>query len=250
GAGPHSDAISEGPSRAAEHTAAMSDADIADTIDAFARAAVAAREAGFDAVEVHGAHGYLIDQFAWPVTNRRADAYGGDAAGRMRLAAEVVRAIRREAGALPILFRFSQWKLQDYGARLAHTPQELEQLLAPIVDAGADLLHASTRRYWQPEFDGSPLGLAGWAKQLTGLPTIMVGSVGLEGGDVVGALREGEHAATVGPLAPVEARLAAGECDLVAVGRALIANPDWANLVAAQRLDALRPFDKGLLATL
>ncbi|WP_414449839.1 hypothetical protein AB4851_28975 [Burkholderia sp. 22PA0099] len=77
-----------------------------------------------------------------------------------------------------------------------------------------------------------------------------VGSVGLEGGDVVGALREGEHAATVGPLAPVEARLTAGECDLVAVGRALIANPDWANLVAAQRLDALRPFDKGLLATL
>src|SRR3954453_16164285 len=112
----------------------MSEEDIADAIRAFADAALAARRLGFDAVELHGAHGYLIDQFFWEGTNRREDAYGSrDLPGR--------------AGAeFPILLRISQWKQQDFDVKLADTPQALESWLKPLVDAGVDMLHCSQRR--------------------------------------------------------------------------------------------------------
>ena len=78
----------------------MSEEDIADAIRAFADAALAAKRLGFDAVELHGAHGYLIDQFFWEGTNRREDAYGGkDLPGRARFAADIVRAVRKSVGA-------------------------------------------------------------------------------------------------------------------------------------------------------
>ncbi|MFX8824893.1 hypothetical protein ABTM64_20340, partial [Acinetobacter baumannii] len=76
-------------------------------------------------------------------------------------------------------------KQQDYSAKLAHTPDELAAFLQPLVDAGADIFHCSTRRFWEPEFEGSDLNLAGWSKKLTGKPTITVGSVGLKGGDFI-----------------------------------------------------------------
>ena len=159
----------------------MSDADIADVIAAFATSARHAKELGFDGVEMHGAHGYLIDQFFWEGTNERDDAYGGDLGERTTFRRRDRRAPC--AGAVgpdfPILLRFSQWKQQDFAAKLAPTPQELEQFLAPLVDAGVDVFHCSTRRFWEPEFEGSDLNLAGWTKKLTGKPTITVGSVGL-----------------------------------------------------------------------
>ncbi|MEX3969671.1 NADH:flavin oxidoreductase [Paraburkholderia caribensis] len=251
GAGPHPKAPSEGPSKDGSHTVEMSDEDIADTIEAFAKAAVTAQGVGFDAIEIHGAHGYLIDQFIWQSTNRRTDKYGGTSIERMRFAAEIIRAVRERVGpGFAISFRFSQWKLQDYGARIAQTPDELEAVLAPIVDAGSDLLHPSTRRFWEPEFPNSDLGLAGWTRKLTGLPTIAVGSVGLSGGDVIGAIREGEDFASVAGLDALEKRMSDGEFDLVAVGRALLSNPAWPNLVKEGRHAELRPFDKSLLATL
>lgn len=251
GAGPHPDAVSEGPSSFGAHPHEMSEADIADTIEAFASAAENARDVGFDAVEIHGAHGYLVDQFMWNSTNRRTDRYGGDPVRRMQFAAEVVRAVRRRIGdGYAISFRLSQWKLQNYDARLASSPQELEAVLAPLVDAGVDLLHLSTRKFWVPEFNGSDLGLAGWAKKLTGLPTIAVGSIGLAGGDFVGALLDARHAAQVDNLDAMEFRLANDEFDLVAVGRAILSNPNWANLVRDGRQAELVPFDKEILATL
>ena len=89
----------------------MSEKDIADAIRAFADAALAAKRLGFDAVELHGAHGYLIDQFFWEGTNRREDAYGGrDLPGRARFAADIVQAVRKSVDGFPILLRISQWK--------------------------------------------------------------------------------------------------------------------------------------------
>jgi len=154
--------------------------DIADTIAAFARAAGAAKRLGFDAIELHGAHGYLIDQFFWEGTNLRQDGYGGGTlVQRGRFAADILKAVRAEVGPdYPVIIRLSQWKQQDYAVQMARTPQEMEAWLQPLADAGADIFHCSQRRFWEPEYAGSDLNFAGWAKKLTGKPTITVGSVG------------------------------------------------------------------------
>ncbi|MFZ5654685.1 MAG: NADH:flavin oxidoreductase [Pseudomonadota bacterium] len=234
-----------------EHGHVMTQADIDAVVAAFAQAAADARALGFDAVEVHGAHGYLVDQFFWAGTNRREDAYGGSIGRRTRFAAEIIAAIRARVGAdFPIILRFSQWKLQDYRARLVDSPAELEQFLTPLVDAGVDLFHCSTRRFWEPEFAGSDLTLAGWTRRLSGRPSILVGSVTLEQ-DFIDEQRRniGSHAepASLRNLAELLAR---GDCDLVAVGRALIPNPDWPRLIAAGRAHELRAYDKRDLETL
>jgi 2,4-dienoyl-CoA reductase-like NADH-dependent reductase (Old Yellow Enzyme family) len=249
--GPHPQAPSEGPSALNEQSQAMSDADVADTIEAFATAAAAAQRIGFDAVELHGAHGYLIDQFLWGKSNVRSDRYGGDAVERTRFAVEVVRAVRRAVGpTFPVSFRFSQWKVQDYHARLAETPAALERLLVPLAEAGVDIFHASTRRFWEPEFDGSSLNLAGWSRKLTGRAVISVGSVGLEGADFMEQLRGDSTGAAVGSLDELLRRMDADEFDLIAVGRALLSDPQWPIKVRQGRLDELRPFEKRLLAAL
>ena len=227
----------------------MSDADIADTIASFASAARNSVSAGFDGVEVHGAHGYLLDQFFWDGTNVRDDAYGGDMVKRTRFAAEVVAAIRAEVGSdFPIVLRFSQWKQQDYDAKLANDPKELEAFLAPLVDAGVDCFHGSSRRYWVPEFEGSDLNLAGWTKKITGLPSISVGSVSLSV-DYIGSFATGGKSGTDSIDGLIE-RLEREEFDMIAVGRALIANPDWANIIREGRFDDLRDYDAAELAEL
>lgn len=232
---------------------AMSDADIADTIAAYASAAAAAVRLGFDAVELHGAHGYLIDQFQWHGTNQRSDGWGGDTLPeRCRFTTEVVRAVKAETGdEVPLILRLSQWKQQDYAARLAATPDEMAAWLQPFVEAGVDILHCSQRRFWEsefPEIDGeNGLNFAGWARKLTGCPTITVGSVSLSGEFIAGF---GGESSSATDIAALEARLDAGEFDLVAVGRSLITNPDWPAKVRAGALDRLKGFERSALATL
>ncbi|MFE0254605.1 NADH:flavin oxidoreductase [Streptomyces sp. NPDC059010] len=227
---------------------AMTRRDLDDVVAAFARAAAEAERLGFDGVEIHGAHGYLIDQFLWAGTNRRADAYGGDLVARTRFAAEIVAAVRESVSpSFPVVFRFSQWKLWAWEARLAETPAELEALLAPLVDAGVDAFHASTRRHWIPEFEGSDLNLAGWTKRLTGKPTITVGSVGLDGDFLAAFVGEGAPLQDLGHLLD---RLESGEYDLVAVGRALLQDPQWAAKVLAGRFGELAAYDAESLKTL
>ncbi|MBD76188.1 MAG: 12-oxophytodienoate reductase [Citromicrobium sp.] len=219
-------------------------------IDSFARAAAAARAIGFDAIEIHGAHGYILDQFLWGALNRRAgDDYGGDAEQRTRFAVELVEAVRAEIGPdFPLILRISQWKQQDYDARLAETPEQLGRIFAPLSDAGVDIFHCSQRRYWEAEFEGSAMNFAGWIRRLTGKPTITVGSVGLAGAMSVTDI--GEQAGVSADLAPLAKRVAEGEFDLVAVGRALLADPAWVQKVREGRLAELRAFDKAALDTL
>ncbi|MGY0062598.1 NADH:flavin oxidoreductase [Streptomyces sp. LZ34] len=227
---------------------AMTQADIDDVVAAYATAAASAQRIGFDGVEIHAGHGYLIDQFLWERTNRRTDAYGGNLVARSRFAAEVIAAVRRAVSpGFPITLRFSQWKMGAYDARLARSPQELETLLAPLADAGVDAFHCSTRRFHQPEFEGSDLNLAGWTKKLLGMPAISVGSVGLDNEftDVIQG-RPGEVTGIEGLLD----RMERDEFDLAAVGRALLGDPDWLTKVLTDRTADLRPFHVGLLAAL
>lgn len=232
---------------------AMSDGDIADTIAAFARAAGDAKRLGFDTIELHGAHGYLFDQFFWAATNRRTDRYGGATIGERALfAAEVVAAVRASVGpGFPIILRLSQWKVQDFTARLAETPDRMADWLVPLVEAGVDVLHCSQRRFWEPEFPeidgGNGLNFAGWAKKLTGAATISVGSVGLAG-DFMGAF--GGQGSTTAGLDGLVERMERDEFDLIAVGRALISDPAWVEKVRTGNSGALKGFDAAALAEL
>lgn len=256
GTGHYPDAPTDSPS-GVTHTGKQimdppTEEEVWDMVRAYARAAGDAARLGFDAVEIHGAHGYLIDEFFWGVMNLRTDRYGGALPQRATFAAEIVAECRKEVGPdIPVILRFSQWKQQDYTAKLAKTPAELEAFLAPIVAAGVDILHCSQRRVWEaefPEVDGEAgLNCAGWTKKLTGLPTITVGSVGLSS-DFAGAFR-GEGSAR-SSLDDVIRRLEAGEYDLVAVGRALLQDPDWAAKVRDGRSDELLDYDPKALATL
>ncbi|MFK8019320.1 MAG: NADH:flavin oxidoreductase [Pseudomonadales bacterium] len=230
---------------------AMSIQDIDDVVQSFARGAANAKQLGFDAVELHGAHGYLIDQFFWEGTNQRTDEYGGSMAKRSRFAIEIIKAAREAVGPdFPILLRWSQWKSQDFDAKLAKTPDELAEFLRPLVDAGVDIFHCSTRRFWEPEFEGSDLNLAGWTKKLTGKPSITVGSVGLDADFIPlpgeTAFRAGEPAS----LDNLIERTKNDEFDLVAVGRAMLANPEWPNMVKENRSSELKAFTKEHLSAL
>ncbi|MFE6941542.1 NADH:flavin oxidoreductase [Streptomyces chartreusis] len=250
---PYAEAPAVGPSGlrigAEEATGrAMTRRDLDDVIGAFAEAAADAERIGFDGVEIHGAHGYLVDQFLWEGTNRRTDAYGGDPVARAAFGAEIVAAVReRVSPDFPVIFRYSQWKQEAYDARLAETPEELEAILAPLAAAGVDAFHASTRRYWIPEFDGSDLNLAGWTKKLTGKPAITVGSVGLDG-EFLGAFA-GQGSGLKG-IDDLLDRLESEEFDFVAVGRALLQDPEWAAKVLDGRFGELAPYDAASLKTL
>ena len=141
---------------------AMSREQIAEIIDLYAYSADVARKLGFSGVELHGAHGHLIDQFFYPASNQRTDEYGGDLAGRMRFGLEVIRAVRAAVGEdFPVGMRISQWKANLYQAKPFATPDALRAFLLPLKEAGIDILHASARRSWEPECEGCVLGYAG-----------------------------------------------------------------------------------------
>lgn len=252
GTGHFPDAKTDSPSGLTHHGKAVtempSEAEVDDMVMSFARSAKHAADMGFDAIEIHGAHGYLIDEFFWGVMNTREDRYGGDLVARATFAGDVIRECRKAVGPdMPIILRFSQWKQQDFTARLAETAEELGAFLQVFADAGVDILHCSQRRYHEPEFEGSSLNLAGWAKKLTGLATITVGSVGLNS-DFIGAFAGQDSQAA--SLDDVMERLERGEFDMVAVGRALLQDPLWASKVKAGDFAALSDYDAKALATL
>jgi len=239
----------------AKNGVAMSKADIDEVVASFAQAAVDAKNVGFDGIELHGAHGYLIDQFFWQGTNERTDEYGGSLANRCRFAVEIITAVRAAVGDdFAIVFRFSQWKQQDYSAKLAQTPEELTEFLTLLSNAGVDVFHASARRFWQAEFEGSDLTLAGWTKKITGKPVITVGSVGLDS-DFIGSdkkensegMNSSSNAASIEHLLE---RLNDDEFDLVAIGRALLVDSQWVSKIRDNKAEELKPFSKEALMKL
>lgn len=225
--------------------------EIDEVIVGFANAAMGAKKSGFDGVEIHGAHGYIVDEFMWPSTNLRTDRYGGNLANRSRFPAEVVSAIRSAVGPnFPISFRFSQWKVNAWTARNADSPRELEKLLEPIVAAGANVIHASTRRYSTPAFvelsgADATRTLSGWIRQITGLPTIAVGSIGLslEFDAPTGTNR-------IEKLTNIPNLIMNKQCDAIALGRSLIADPEWVNKVREGRDEELTTFSPDVLQRL
>jgi len=212
---------------------ALTDEQVEDIIQSFALAAVSAASVGFDGIALHGGHGYLLDNFLWSGTNTRDDRWGGDRKRRSEIVVQIVRQVRQSIdGPLPIFFRFSQWKQQDYRAKLAETPGELEEVLGPLADAGVDVFDASVRYFDTPAFPGSELNLAGWAKKLTGKFSMTVGGVGINKDTGVPNHKARSDAASdvkaSDNLDLVARRFERGEFDLVAVGRAMIGDPDWA----------------------
>lgn len=221
----------------------MTEEDIADVVASYARGAADAARIGCDAIELHAGHGYLFDQFFWSVTNRRDDRYGGPTiADRLQFAIEVLKAIRAAVGPeLAVIFRVSQWKVYDYDAKIATNPTELEQWLGPLADAGVDIFHASERRFWEEAFPGSDLNLAGWVRKVTGRPTITVGSVGLSR-DLMADFVEGTSHPATDKLPELQRRFDRGDFDLVAIGRALLGDPQWLHKILNDETATLKPY--------
>jgi 2,4-dienoyl-CoA reductase-like NADH-dependent reductase (Old Yellow Enzyme family) len=227
---------------AAAPTRPMTDSEIADVISAFGRSAGIAKRAGFDGIAIHGAHGYLIDGFLWHGTNTRTDRWGGDHTARTAFAVEIVKAIRAAAGPdMPLMFRFSQHKSQDYKARLGETPQELGKVLGPISDAGVDIFDGSERNFDKATFAGSELNLGGWAKKLTGKIGVTVGGIGLAN-ELHESLAPGAVTKLRDNIPALLDRFARGEFDLVGVGRAVLSDPNWPRKLKAG--EAFLPFER------
>lgn len=222
--------------------------ELEELLESYVRSARLAREIGASGVEIHAAHGYLLDQFLWRHTNRRDDGYGGDdLLDRLRFPIRVIAAVREVVGPdMAVSVRFSQWKEADYYARIADTPDELKVVVEAFEAAGVDMIHASTRRFWTPEWPeiDPDLGLAGWVKRFTDLPVAAVGSLGLAT-DVMTNL-DGRPARQTGRPSFQELlrRFERGDFDLMTVGRAQIADPDWVAKVRRDAIEELRTYDE------
>ncbi len=205
---------------------ALTESDLAELLGAYAEAAESAMRLGMDGVEVHAGHGYLLDQFFWEQTNIRSDRWGGKTLPeRARFPLEAVKTVRKAMGSeKPLMVRISNWKSASLEARMFETPKELEAWLAPFAKAGVDIFSVSEMRLERPIFRDSPLSFAGWVKKLTGVPVMAAGGIGMSG-DLIRTF-----AGETGNPEPVDdtaRRIEEGEFDLVAVGRALVADPQW-----------------------
>jgi 2,4-dienoyl-CoA reductase-like NADH-dependent reductase (Old Yellow Enzyme family) len=230
---------------------AMTGQDLEELKLSYARAAGDARHLGADGVELHAAHGYLMDQFLWAETNQRTDEYGGDAlALRARYPAEVAAAMREAVGTDMVLsFRFSQFKEVDYGAMVARDPEDLRGMVRLLRDAGVDLFNVSSRRFQKPEWPDSPQpawSIAEWTRSFTDAKVMTTGSVGLNVEMFANLFddKEPSELSARRDLEELAARVARGTLDLVGVGRMHIANNDFVNKVRSGRLDELVLFSK------
>ena len=220
--------------------------DIKETIDAYASDAKICEELGFDGVEIHGAHGYLIDNFFWSGTNIRDDGYGGSLENRSQFVSEIIKAVRDNVSKDFIVgLRFSQWKQHDFEARLASNPDELKTILTSPVKSGLDYLHSSMRRFWESEFEGSDENLAYWTKKIAKIPTIGVGSVGLDSDFI-------DMTAPATPTSIDKAidDISENKYDLIAVGRALLSDHEWVLKMKEGRVNDVIPYSKDALLNL
>lgn len=227
----------------------MEAADFDQVLAAYKHSAQKAKEIGCDALEIHGAHGYLLDSFLSETTNQRNDLYGGSVENRMRFPLQVVDVVREAVGPdFPIIYRFSQWKVDDYREIKFKTPSDLETWVRALVKHGVDILHVSTRNVLDPGFaDHGEKPLAVWTQELSGLPTIGVGSIAVT--LPMDQTRSGVEGAISDP-SPALALLEDGSLEMLAVGRSLIANPDWVPQVREGHWKDLAPYSHELLEEL
>jgi 2,4-dienoyl-CoA reductase-like NADH-dependent reductase (Old Yellow Enzyme family) len=210
----------------------ITEQEIAGVIQAFAAAALRARQAGFDGVEVHGANGYLLDQFLTDYANRRTDRYGGSTENRVRLLVEVIQAVRAAVGPdFVVGIRISQGKVNDYDHKWANGQRDADIIFSQVAAAGADYIHTTEYDAQAPAFgeansDGDTL--AGYAKRFGKLTVIANGKLGTpEAADAI---------------------LAKGDTDIVALGKSALANRDWPR--RAVNGGGMDEFDFGLLQPL
>jgi 2,4-dienoyl-CoA reductase-like NADH-dependent reductase (Old Yellow Enzyme family) len=205
---------------------AMTDEDIADAIGGFAQATkLAIGTAGFDGIEIHGANGYLLDQFLTDYTNQRADRWGGSMANRIALTLEVIQALRRVAGNTPVGVRISQGKVNDYEHKWSEGEAAAETIFGSLMDAGVDFIHVTEFEAWKPAFNGSESSLVRLARRFA--PHIPVIANG------------GLHT-------PKHAELALNDgADIIALGKAALANPDYPGLLANNH--TFNDFDASIL---
>jgi 2,4-dienoyl-CoA reductase-like NADH-dependent reductase (Old Yellow Enzyme family) len=176
--------------------------------EGFVAAALHAKAAGFDGVEIHGANGYLLDQFLTDYLNLRTDEYGGTAENRVRFAVEISRAVRQAVGPdMSVGIRISQGKVSDHGHKWAGGADEAETIFTALAATGIDYIHTTEYRADAPAFGEEGSSLAGLAKQYSGLTIIANGS-----------LDEPEAAAAL---------VADGQVDVIALGKAALATRDW-----------------------
>jgi 2,4-dienoyl-CoA reductase-like NADH-dependent reductase (Old Yellow Enzyme family) len=201
----------------------MTTEDIQSVIQGFAQAAKNAQEAGFDGIEIHGANGYILDQFLTDYTNQRQDEYGGDPARRVRLLVETVQECRAAVGNdYPVGIRISQTKVNDYTHSWAGAEEDAKIVFTALGNAGLDFIHVTEHHADKPAFQEGGPTLAALAKKYSQLPVVVNGHIDTP-----------EQA---------EAMLQAGNADVITIGKAALANKDWVNKVASgQPLEEFAP---------
>lgn len=199
--------------------------EIAEIVACFARAALRAQKAGFDGVEIHGAHSYLVDQFLSRTSNRRQDIYGGDLPNRARFLIEIIKAVKEATGKdYPVWCRING---KEYGVEEGTTLKEAQETARMAQEAGIDAIHVSafgpasptnlTSAAFQPAVIED---LAAGIKKAVSVPVIAVGRITPEAGEKI--LKE-------------------GKADLIAIGKALLADPEFPGKAASGRLEDITP---------
>ncbi|MEH6405254.1 MAG: NADH:flavin oxidoreductase [Sneathiella sp.] len=204
---------------------AMTEDDIKDVVAHFASSALLAKSAGFDGVEIHGANGYLLDQFLTRHTNKRDDQYGGSIENRLRIHREIIEAMRDAVGEDFIIgIRFSQAKVNDATHKWVEGVSFAEEVFKIIGMCQIDYIHTTEPVLSESAFDKG-LSLAAIAKKYSGLPVIANGGIN----------------------APTEARQALenGHGDLIALGKIALSNQDWPK--RAMSSENIQDFDFSML---
>lgn len=207
--------------------AEITDSQIQDVVQGFADAAVRAhRIAGFDGVEIHGANGYLLDQFLTEFSNQRSDRWGGAVAGRVSLLTTTVTAVKKAVGEqVPVGIRISQGKVNDFANKWAGRERDAEVIFGSLEAAGVDYIHVTEFEAWKPAFEGGSDSLVALARRFAPKTRIIAN----------GSLHSVDRAVETWGLG----------ADVLAMGRGALANPDL-----PQRFEGnipLRDFDSAIL---
>ncbi|MFH1155742.1 MAG: NADH:flavin oxidoreductase [Pseudomonadota bacterium] len=191
----------------------MSRFDMDHVIQGFAETAKGAMEAGFDGVEIHGAHGYLISQFLSGYSNRRTDAYGGSMENRFRFAGEVIQAVRRVVpGDRLLTFRVSNWGIADMDVSLFESREEWQTQIRLLSAQPVDALSVSTYDFRARAF-GTGKSMAGLTREVTDLPILICGKIA-DANDVREALED---------------------ADIALSGKSMLLNSDWVADIRAEK---------------